>query len=144
MKVKDFNPDEFIAGKLKGFRKQEEMLHKLYPLVLAAAPEAEINVKWYGLSQHLEVGLYGKEELKDTPGKLVEQGIELSKIFRPDHGDFDYGYSDGIGQIEFRSLPPDCKIMKKTKVIPAAKSYKKTYYEVECDESKEEVVGVEE
>ncbi len=138
MKVKDFNPNEFIAEKREGFAQQEKMLHKLYPLVLAAAPEAEITVRWYGLSQHLEIGLYGKEELKDTPIKLAEQGIELSKIFRPEQGQFDYGYSEGIGMIEFRSLPPNCKIVKKTKEVPASKRYMKTYYEVKCDEPKEE------
>ncbi len=140
MKVKDFNPDEFITGKLKGFRKQEEMLHRLYPLVLAAAPEAEINVQWFGLAQHLTIALYGKEELRDAPSRLAEQGIELSKRFRETQGDFDYGYSNGIGQIEFRSLPPNCKIVKKTKVVPAVKKHTKTYYEVECNEPKEEEV----
>ncbi len=137
MKVKDFNPDEFIAGKREGFRKQEKALHKLYPLVLAAAPEAEINVRWYGLLQNLTIGLWGKEALKDAPTKLVEQGIELSKIFKPDQGDFDYGYSEGIGQIEFSSLPPNCKIVRKAKTVPAKKAHTETYYEVQCDDPRE-------
>ena len=137
MKVKDFNPDEFIAEKLEGFRKQEEMLHRLYGHALQAAPEARIDVSWYGLSQHVLIRLYGKDVVKDAPNGMAEQGIELTKNFAEDRGEFDYSFQDGIGSIAFSALPPNCKIVKKTKVVPASKAHTKTYYEVECDDPRE-------
>ncbi len=137
MKVKDFNPETFIARKMEGFRRQEEVLHRLYNLAVVASPEAQIHVSWYGLSQSLSVRLSGKEELKDVVSNLVDQGIELTKKFEETTGDFEYSYTDGIGQLTFASLPPNCKIVKKTKVIPTVKKHTKTYYEVECDDPRE-------
>lgn len=137
MKVKDFSPDEFVAKQYEGFKKQEVMLHRLFELVLPVAPEAEIEVRWYGLSQNIQIDLYGKSELKDAPTKLAEQGVELGKIFNDSTGDFNYSFKEGIGTIGFSTLPPNCKLVKKTKVVPVRDAYMKTYYEVECDEKEE-------
>jgi len=136
MKVKDFDPYQFIYEKQVGFMKQAEKLHRLFGLVESVAPEAEVRVKWYGLNQSLDVVLYGKDVLKDAPAKLAEQGIELKKTFDSYNGDFDYSFEEGIGTLSFSSLPPNCKLVKKTKVHPARDAYTSTYFEVECDGEK--------
>ena len=132
MKITKFDPEVYIQERYADFKRQSAKLRELYKIAAEVAPEANITVWWYGGTGNLELNLYGKG-IEDVPRKMAEMGLELEKMFLPSQGEFNYTYTspgECIGEIEFTTLPPNCRLVEKTRTVPTKVE---KYYEVECN-----------